>query len=59
MKRKSRSFEPRPQSSSSDDEPMEVSYAAVERSIVIEDTPEVQRKEYNSFKDKDYRGIIL
>ena len=63
MKRRSNSsFQPRPSpSSSSDDdvEAMEVTHTAVERSIVIEDMPEVQRKERNPFNDYDYRGIIL
>lgn len=63
MKRRSTSsFQPRPSQSSSsddDDEAMEVTHTAVEHAIVIEDMPEVQRKEYNPFNDIDYRGIIL
>jgi len=62
LKRRSRlSFEPRPtqSSSSDDDQAVGKTHVAVEQSIVIEDTPEVQRKEYDSFKDYDYRGKIL
>ena len=59
LKRRSRlSFEPRPtqSSSSDDDQAVETAQTAVEQSIVIEDTPEVQRKECELFKDYDYRG---
>lgn len=59
LKRRSRlSFEPRPtqSSSSDDDQAVGKTHVAIEKSIVIEDTPEVQRKEYDSFKDYDYRA---